>query len=145
MQQFSVVLKELRLWFESFKWYSAIRAYALHLLFGGLGIMFLYQLLSVVMPWQSLKVLNTLFFTIPLLSLANLAFLLGVWLTLISPNVKYLPYGLWGRALYVIFPFTSISLSSLISVAVYAFLGYMLFKYTATSYAEQSRTSSLDN
>ncbi|CAM4430669.1 hypothetical protein P4H94_25385 [Paenibacillus macerans] len=137
MQQFSVVLRELRTWFESFKWYPRIQAYSLHLLFGGLGVKFLYELLAAVLPYGGYSFIHTVFYTIPLVSLANYAFLLGAWLTLVSKNVKYLPYGLWANAVLMIFPFTAISLSLLIPVAVYAFLGYALFKYTASVYAEQ--------
>lgn len=90
-----------------------------------------------VLPYGGYSFIHTVFYTIPLVSLANYAFLLGAWLTLVSKNVKYLPYGLWANAVLMIFPFTAISLSLLIPVAVYAFLGYALFKYTASVYAEQ--------
>ncbi|USB34344.1 hypothetical protein [Paenibacillus sp. YPG26] len=140
MQQFSVVLQELRRWFESFGWYRQLRKYDLHLLFGGLGVGFLYQILILILPYQSTSGLITLFYTVPLLALAHQAFLLGAWLTLTSGNVKYLPYALWLQAVLIIFPFSHISLSNLIPAAVYALLGYFAFKYTASSYASKSGT-----
>lgn len=133
MAQFSAVLRELRGWYQGFKWYPMLKTFEMHLLFGGLGIMLLREFLYLVLPMKSYQVLSILFYTIPLLSLAKLAFLLGAWLVLVSPNVKYLPYALWGYALYYLFPFTGISLSSLISPLVYSILGYLVFKYSVSS------------
>ncbi|WP_251575406.1 hypothetical protein [Paenibacillus sp. MER TA 81-3] len=79
-----------------------------------------------------------MFYTIPLSAVAGYSFLLGVWLTLISSDIKYLPYGLWAKAVLILFPFMAISVNSLISVAVYAYLGYLAFKYSASSFAEQA-------
>lgn len=140
MQQFWVVLQELRKWFESFGWYRQLRKYDMQLLFGGLGVGFLYEILYLILPYQSTSGLITLFYTIPLLALAHQAFLLGAWLTLTSGNIKYLPYALWLEAVLIIFPFSHITLSGLIPAAVYALLGYFVFKYTATAYTDKSGT-----
>ncbi|WP_438349381.1 hypothetical protein ACP8HI_01430 [Paenibacillus sp. FA6] len=138
MKQFSVALQETRRWFETLKWYSFFREFELQLLFGGLGIMFLRDLVYQLLPNKFNNIFYFVFQTIPLNSLAYLAFLVGAWLTLVSRNnLKYLPYGLWGYALYVLFPFTSISLSSLITPLVYILLGYGVFKYSVTSYATE--------
>lgn len=135
MYQFSVVLLELRKWFESFRWYQLLQPFALRLLFGGLGVMFLYEILFGMLSFGSYSALSMIFYTIPLYSIANHVFLLSAWVTLASKEVKYLPYALWIKAFIMMFPFSDISLSGLIPVAVYAFLGYILFKYSATEYA----------
>lgn len=136
MQQFSIALNETRKWFQSFKWFSFLQAFELPLLFGGLGIVFLRELFYLILPYQANRALNIIFYTIPLQSLAYHAFLIGAWTVLVSTkNVKYLPYALWGYAIYILFPFTSISLSTLISAGVYVLLGYGVFKYSASSYA----------
>ncbi|MGU3472865.1 hypothetical protein ACLBWT_17185 [Paenibacillus sp. D51F] len=136
MQKFSEVLKALRNWYESFAWYSLLRSFEMHLLFGGLGVLLLKVLLYQILPYSSYTTLNTLFYTIPLSAIAYHAFLLGIWLTLASVNVKYTPYGLWAYAFIDLFPFTGMSLSSLITPAVYIVLGYALFRYTSSSYSE---------
>jgi len=133
MQQFSNVIRELEKWFQGFKWYSMLRTLEMQLLFGGLGIVFIREFLYLVLPYKSYKALNVIFYTIPLQSLAYHAFLLGAWLTLASKNVKYLPYALWGYAIYILFPFTSISLSSIIAAGVYAVLGYGVFRYSVSA------------
>ncbi|GGG08997.1 hypothetical protein [Paenibacillus abyssi] len=140
MQQFSVVLHEMRKWFESFGWYQLLRQFEMHLLFGGLGILVFRKLLYLLLPFGAYDTLQLIFFTIPLSAIAYHAFLIGAWMTLVSlKNFKYLPYAFWGYAAYILFPFTSISLSSLISAGVYAFLGYAVFKYSASSYAAVER------
>lgn len=133
MQQFANVLRELEKWFQGFKWYSLLRQFEMHLLFGGLGIVFIRELIYLISPVKAYKVLNVLFYTIPIQSLAYHAFLLGAWLVLVSKNVKYLPYALWGYAFYILFPFTSISLASIISAGVYAVLGYGVFRYSVSA------------
>ncbi|MCM3634532.1 MULTISPECIES: hypothetical protein [Paenibacillus] len=139
MQQFSNVLKELNKWYQSFKWYPLLHSLELKLLFGGLGIVFIRELLYTILPYQAYRAMNVIFYTIPLNSLGYHAFLLGAWLTLASKNVRYLPYALWGYAFYIMFPFTSISLSTIISTAVYALLGYGVFRYSASPYVDENR------
>lgn len=136
MKQFAVVLQELRKWFESFKWYQRIWPYALHLLFGGLGYLYFCSILYNVFPDINYKVTIFIFNTIPTVAVANQLFLLGCWLTLISKQIRYLPYALWLKAALSLFPFTSMSLSSIIPAAVYAFLGYALYRFTKSEYAE---------
>ncbi|MBM7567138.1 hypothetical protein [Paenibacillus sacheonensis] len=137
MQRFSEVLRSLRKWFETFSWYSAVRQFDLHLLFGGLSVLMLKELLYQILPFSSYHGLNVVFFTIPLSSLAYLAFLAGVWLTLSSANVKYTPFGLWGYAFVYLYPFTNMSLSSLLTPIVYVLLGFALFRYTMSAYAKR--------
>ncbi|WP_068615959.1 hypothetical protein [Paenibacillus tuaregi] len=140
MQQFTVLTRELRKWLELFKWYHQLRKYDMHLVFGGLGIGFLYELLVWLLPYSSQSGLHFLFYSIPLFTLSHWAFLLGAWIMLTTDNIKYLPYGLWLKALLLFFPFTYISLSGLIPVAVYAVLGYFLFRYTASVHVGTRKT-----
>lgn len=143
MQQFAVLIRELRKWLESFKWYHQIRKYDMHLVFGGLGVELLYHILVWILPYQSYGALTTLFYTIPLLALAHQGFLLGCWLMLTTDNIKYLPYGLWLKALFmlVLSPITAVSsLGILIPAAIYAVLGYFLFRFTASVHANTRNT-----
>lgn len=135
MEQFSKVVTELGKWFQTMKWYPFVRAMELKLLFGALGIKLLRELLYNFLPVSSYRTLNTIFYTIPIASLAHVIFFLTVWTTLASNNVKYTPYALWAFAFILLFPFTGLSLSGMITPAVYVFLGYALFKYTTSSYA----------
>nr|WP_280521259.1 hypothetical protein [Paenibacillus mangrovi] len=129
-------MQETRKWFQSFRLYGILAPIELHLLFGALGVQFLYDLLISILPYSSNHVLSFIFHTIPLLVIAQYAFWVGAWLTLVSSNVKYLPYALWINAFIILFPF---GFGGLISALVYALLGYVLFKYSASSYANINR------
>lgn len=143
MKQFAVVLQELRKWFESFKWYQRIWPYALHFLFGGLGYWILCNLIislfsDINYKFKVYKVMDFIMYTIPTYAISNQIFLLGIWLTLISKQVRYLPYALWLKAAFILFPFTSMSLTLVIPGAVYAYLGYLLYRFTKSGYVEQA-------
>nr|WP_237391952.1 hypothetical protein [Paenibacillus dendrobii] len=131
-------MQETRKWFQSFRLYGVLAPFELHLLFGALGIQFLHKLLIAILPISSYHALSVIFVTIPLLVIAHYAFWIGAWLTLVSSNVKYLPYALWINAFIILFPFTSIGLSGLVKVLVYVGMGYVLFRYTASKYANIS-------
>ncbi|WJM08360.1 hypothetical protein [Paenibacillus sp. PK1-4R] len=135
MQQFSKVVTELGNWFQTMKWYPFIRAIELQLLFGALVIKLLRELLYAFLPVSTFSTLNTIFYTIPVAALVHVVFLLTVWTTLVSNNAKYMPYALWAYAFIMLFPFTGLSLSGMITPAVYVYLGYALFRYSASSYA----------
>lgn len=141
MQQFAVVVKELRTFLTSFKLVNRIMSYHLHIMFGGLIILFLYDLL--VRTDMSFKTINLLFNDIPLLIIGYYGFFIGLWLTLISKDVKYLPYGLWGYAFLQLFPFDYMMLGDFVRAAIYGAAGYAVFRYTATSISE-SDTKSLN-
>lgn len=141
MKQFAIVLQELRKWFESFKWYQRIWPYALHFLFGGLGYWILCDLIVSLFNDINYKVTSFIMYTIPTFAISHQIFLLGIWLTLISKQVRYLPYALWLKAVFILFPFTSMSLSSVIPAAVYAFLGYLLYQFVKSGHAEQASRS----
>ncbi|MDR0268537.1 hypothetical protein [Paenibacillus sp.] len=141
MQQFAVVLNETRKWFNSFKWFGVLAPFELHLLFGALGIQFLHGLLRAILPISSYHSLNIIFYTIPLLVIAHYAFWIGAWMTLVSSNVKYLPYALWINAFVILFPFTNIGLGGLVNALMYVGFGYALFRYSASTYVNISHHS----
>jgi hypothetical protein len=134
MQQFAVVVKEIRTFLTSFKIVNLVLPYHLHILFGGLGIMFLWELLT--RTSISYRTMNLLFNDIPLYLIGYYGFFVGIWLTLISIDVKYLPYALWGYALLTLFPLEYLGLAEIVKTAIYAAAGYGLFRYSATSISE---------
>ncbi|MCD9020476.1 hypothetical protein [Cohnella silvisoli] len=133
MQQFAIAVKEIRALLTSFKIVKLVLPFHLHILFGGLGVLFLEELL--LRTDISYKTWNTLFNDIPLHLIAYYGFFVGIWLTLISKNVKYLPYGLWGYAFLALFPFEYLGLANFVQAAIYAIGGFALFRYTATSHS----------
>jgi hypothetical protein len=136
MQQFAVVVKEIRTLLTSFKIVNLVLPFHLHLLFGGLGVLFLYDLLVRIVSYSSYDTLNTIFHDIPLFLIAYYGFFVGLWLTLISKDVKVLPYGLWGYAFIALFPFEGLGLAEIVTTVIYGVAGYALFRYTATSYSK---------
>lgn len=138
MQQFAVVVREIRKLLTSFKLVNQLLPYHLHILFGGLGVLFLEDLLYRTASFSSYNTLNTIFYDIPLHLIAHYGFFVGIWFTLISPNIKYLPYAFWGYAFVVLFPFEGLGLFELVRAAIYAGAGYALFRFSATSYSESN-------
>lgn len=139
MQQFAVAVKEIRTFLTSFKIVRLVLPFHLHLLFGGLGILFLWELL--LRTDISYRTLDTLFNDIPLYIVGYYGFFVGIWLTLVSRNIKYLPYGLWGYAFIALFPFEYLGLFDIVRAAIYAVGGYFLFRYTATSQSKSDSQS----
>jgi hypothetical protein len=125
MSQFDNVVCELRKWLTSFPLVNFLMPFSLILMFGGLGLSLLYELILLGLIYTSILSL--------LPAVGHFAFLIGFWLCLISNEVKWTPYGLFAKAILYLFPFTSIYISSLIYAAVDAYLGYWLLKYTALS------------
>lgn len=137
MPLFASVIHALRAWFTSFPIIQKLLPHHLTLLFGGLGIQFLEKFLYKVLPFSSYSGLNTLFNTIPLSILAYFAYLLGAWLTLISRDIKLLSYGLWLKAFIIVFPFVGFGLGTLVEIAVYIYLGYLVYKFAASPATNQ--------
>lgn len=131
MQQFAVVIKEIRTFLTSFKLVKLLLPYHLHILFGGLAVLFLEELLA--RTEISYRTFSTLFYDIPLHLIAYYGFFVGVWLTLISNNIKLLSYGLWGYAFLALFPFEYLGLGNFVQAAIYAIGGYLLFRFAASS------------
>ncbi|WP_256758660.1 hypothetical protein [Cohnella sp. WQ 127256] len=141
MQQFGIVVKEIRSFLTSFGIVRLSSPFHLLILFGGLGVLFLEKVLYRTVSYSSYDTMNTLFNDIPLHLIAYYGFFVGIWLTLISQNVKYLSYGLWGYAFVVLFPFEGLGLAEIVRAAIYAVGGYYLFRYTATSHRASSTKS----
>ncbi|MFC5407399.1 hypothetical protein [Cohnella soli] len=134
MQQFAVVVRELRTLLASFKFVKLIQPYHLHILLGGLGIQFLYKiLLNNVTTLNGFNTLDTIFNDIPLYLIAYYGFFVGAWLTLISRDVKILSYALWGYAFVILFPFEHLRLFDLVHAAIYVAAGYGIFRYLTTT------------
>ncbi|MFC5470139.1 hypothetical protein ACFPPD_15635 [Cohnella suwonensis] len=134
MQQFAVVVRELRTLLASFRIVKLILPYHLHILLGGLGIQFLYKiLLNNVSTLDGYNTLDTIFNDIPLYLIAYYGFFVGAWLTLVSRNVKYLSYSLWGYAFVILFPFENLRLFDLVHAAIYVAGGYGIFRYLTTA------------
>lgn len=121
MKQFSKVIKEYTIWMHSFRAVIMLLPYHLYILFGGVGFLFFYDLLT------QFKKYFVIFHTI-----GHYAFFLGLFLTLAAPVKKYLPYAMWGYVFYILFPFKSFSLYQVIESALYILLGYFFMKYEAT-------------
>ena len=143
MQQFAVVVKEIRKFLASFQIVTFLLPFHLYILFGGLGVLFVEEILYRNVSYSNYDALNTLFNDIPLHVIAYYGTFAGLWLTLISKNVKYLPYGLWGYAFLALFPFEGLSLFDIVRAAIYAFGGYLLFRFSASS-SSKSDTRSLN-
>lgn len=136
MKQFASVVRELRAWLTSIPWIRSFLPYHLHLLFGGVGILFLYELLLQIVSYSGYNTIDTLFNKIPLYVIGYYGFFAGIWLTLISKNVKHLPYGLWAYAFVQLFPFEYLGLQTIVSAILYVLFGFALFRYSASSYSE---------
>ncbi|TFE23694.1 hypothetical protein [Cohnella luojiensis] len=139
MQQFTIAVKEIRTFLTSFNIVRVVLPYHLHILFGGLGILFLWELL--IRTDISYNTLDTLFNDIPLYLIGYYGFFVGIWLTLISKNVKYLTYGLWGYAFLALFPFEYLGLFDIVRAAIYGLGGYVLYRYTASSHSKSDSQS----
>lgn len=58
-------------------------------------------------------------------------FLFGGICCLVSEDIKWVPYGLWAYAVLAVFPFTYLSIFSVIRALIWAYMGLALMKYTA--------------
>ncbi|MBB6731750.1 hypothetical protein [Cohnella zeiphila] len=130
MMQFSAVVRELRKWLTSFAVVNVVLPFAQYTLFGGLGLLFLYELLLKILPYSSYDTIDLLFTTIPLYAIGYFAFFSGIWLTLISPRIRELPIALWGYAFVILFPFEGLTLLLIVRAVIYILAGWALFRYT---------------
>lgn len=124
MQQFSNVRRELKKWLSGFEWANFCMPFDIYILFGSLGLMFVNEILLLVHIYAFSSILHTL---------GYYGFLLGCLVTLVSPNIKYMPYGLWGYACIILFPFTSFSPSVVLGALLWAYLGYAVMQYSAVA------------
>ena len=121
MKQFSNVLREYSGWLTSFRIVNFMLPYHLYILFGGVGLLFLNDLLS-----KFFDNYITAFFI-----LGHYAFFVGIFLTLAASLKKYLPYAAWGYVICILFPFSYFTLYQIIEAIIYIYLGYVFFKYEA--------------
>lgn len=133
MNQFAVVLRELKKWLTSFPVINLLLPYSLYLMFGGVGIQFLRELLEQILPYSSYHGIHVLFDTIPLSVIGYYAFFVGLWLTLISPSVPYVAYGLWAYAFVTLFPFEYLNLLLIVRAVIYVVAGYLMFRYAGAA------------
>jgi len=124
MQQFSIVRRELRKWLGGMEWANLAIPFDVYILFGSLALMFLNEVLQLAHLYAPFSILQ---------AFGYYGFLLGCLVTLVSQNVKYLPYGLWAYAFLLLFPFTYFSLSTIFGVLFWGYLDYALMQYTAVS------------
>lgn len=124
MLQFDNVLRELRLWLFSFPIVNKLTPFGLQIMIGSLGCSMIYEFILLFNYFSLLNVLS---------AIGHYGFLLGFWLVLIDKNIKYAPYGLFGKAFILLFPFTSFYLSTILGAGMYLYFGYCLMKYTALS------------
>lgn len=124
MQQFSNVLRELRIWLTAYHWVNFLLPWSLYLMFGCLGIMFLNDILQAFHIYLS-------FLSSLLTTIGYFGFIIGSLCCLITADIKYVPYGFWGYAFLALFPFTYISIYAVVKAAIWIYLGYLLIKYTA--------------
>ncbi|MBU8908104.1 hypothetical protein [Desertibacillus haloalkaliphilus] len=126
MKQFTDVRHALRSWMTQYGWVSKLLPFHLYLLFGGIAVILTDEII-----WQ---LFGGSFFVLELVrAFAYWAFILGIFLTLISSSIKYLPYGLWLYSIQMLFPFpfSFFSLPVLVSALVYGYLGLLAFRYSA--------------
>jgi hypothetical protein len=120
MRQFSIVLREYTNWLTSIRWVNVIMPFHLYIMFGGVGLLFLSDLLILMGYYQ------TFVYTI-----GHYAFFLGIILSLATPDKKYIPYVMWAYVIVLLFPFKYFSLYQIIESFIYIVLGYWFLKYEA--------------
>lgn len=121
---FTEVRNSLRGWLTQYSWINIILPFHTYILFGSLGYMFFYEiLLDLTHRYiHILGILNTISYW---------TFLLGLLLTLISKNIKYLPYGLLLYCIEYLYPYHSFSFGTILRVAIFASLTVAAFLYTS--------------
>lgn len=137
MKRFALVVHALREWLTPISWIRVLLPYSLYFLFGGVGILFLYEFLLQVVSFSGYRTVDTLFNKIPLYLIGYYGFFLGGWLTLISRSIKYLPYGLWAYAFVLLFPFEYIGLSVIVGAVLYILFGYGLFRFATSVHGQE--------
>lgn len=142
MRQFAALIRELRAWLYQVPVVRTLLPIHLHLLFGGVSVLFLRKLLYELVSFSGYDTLHNLFYDFPLDLLAYYAFFVGFWLTLISRDIKWLPYAMWMYAFVTLFPFESLGLAHYVRAAIYVVAGLSLSRYAASSYnSHEKRTS----
>lgn len=144
MKQFEIVLQEFRKWFTSFAYVNKLLPHHHLILFGGLALLCLSSITTSFFGffgffffWSLFSLLNTL---------AYYAFYTGIFLSLASGKITYLPFALWGYALYIFIPFFGFStgflslLGSLLGLVIFGLLGYWLKQFNDYQHAQETAT-----
>jgi hypothetical protein len=134
MRQFAAVIRELRAWLMQVPFVRALMPIHLQLLFIGVVVLFLKKFLYETVSPSGYDTLHNLFYGFPLYLIAYYAFFVGFWLTLISRDVRLLPYAMWVYAFVTLFPFKSLGLEEYVRAAIYFVAGFSLLRYAASSY-----------
>src|SRR5690554_6800455 len=116
MEQFSKVLQELRIWLHANKWIKPLIPFRLILLFGGLGVKLFYEIIFYAVPYRFdvfHRFLSNTYYEVPISTLVDFSYLLGLWLTLISKDIKLVAYALWAVAFIRLYPFTYFDLGNI--------------------------------
>lgn len=124
MQQFTRVRAELRTWLTAYQWVNSLLPWCVFILFGSLGIMLLNDILQIFHVYIS-------FLSSLMSAVGWFGFLIGSLCCLISADVKYVPYGFWCYAFLILFPFNYFSVHSVVNTVFWAYLGYLMMRYTS--------------
>lgn len=126
MQPFTRVIGELRSWLSSISWVNMCLPYALYIMFGSLGLLLLNDVFSMVHFYVS--------FITQLFSLVGyFGFFFGCLCCLVTADLKWVPYGLFGYAILNLIPFNIVNVYSIVRTLIWAYMGYALLKYTAVN------------
>lgn len=124
MDKFTDVRFSLSEWLMSFTWVKLLYPYQLYIASGAIAYQFIDEII-----WRYTSFDLGIFSILDTIS--YWLFIISSLLLLIGPNLKYLPYVLWGYSLYILFPFTSFSLGTLVNAFIYGFLGFQVLRYSA--------------
>jgi hypothetical protein len=120
LRAFSNVLREYTAWLTSIRWVSVILPLHVYILFGGVGLLLISDLISIIGTYQLI-----------VYTIGHYAYFLGMILTLATKDKKYVAYAMWAYVIILLFPFRYFSLYQLIEAFIYLMLGYWLLKYEA--------------
>jgi hypothetical protein len=120
LRAFSNVLREYTAWLTSVRWVNAILPLHVYILFGGVGLLLISDLISIIGTYQLI-----------VYTIGHYAYFLGMILTLATKDRKFVAYAMWAYVIILLFPFRYFSLYQLIEAFIYLILGYWLLKYEA--------------
>ncbi|MFC5528782.1 hypothetical protein [Cohnella yongneupensis] len=139
MRQFAAVIRELRAWLYQVPFARALMPIHLHLLYMGVGVLLLKKLLYESVSLSSYDTLHDFFYDFPLYLIAYYSFFVGFWLTLVSRDVRLLPFAMWAYAFMTLFPFKSLGLEAYVRAFIYIVAGLALLRYSASSYSSNEK------
>lgn len=143
MRQFAAVVRELRSWLLLVPFAKTLYPLRLYLLYLGVGVQFLRELLYEMLPVSSYDTLHDLFYDFPLALIAYYGFFVGFWLTLVSRDVRFMPLALWAYAFVALFPFDSPGLPEYVRALIYVVVGFALQRFAASSYGSYEKRTTV--